>query len=69
MSHYIGYELVQERIALHVVKHGSLRAAARVLKVSAPYLCRLAKGEKKEGSDALLRKIGIRREIRFSVLP
>lgn len=69
MSEYVGYELVQARINKLAERHGSLRAAARVLKVSAPYLCRLQKGEKKEGSDALLRKLGIRREIRFTVLP
>jgi AraC-like DNA-binding protein len=63
-----GYELVQEQIRKRIERHGSLRAAARVLGVSAPYLCRLFKGEKREGSDALLRKLGIRREVTFSLV-
>jgi AraC-like DNA-binding protein len=68
MSTYVGYNLVQARIRERIERHGSLRAAARVLKVSPPYLCRLLKGEKKEGSDSLLRKLGLKREIRFAKL-
>lgn len=64
-----GYELVQEQIRKRVAQHGSLRAAARVLKVSAPYLCRLLKGEKREGSEALLKKLGIRRDVKFKLIP
>lgn len=63
-----GYELVQEQIRKRAQRHGSLRAAARVLRVSAPYLCRLLKGEKREASDTLLRKLGIRRQVIFTLI-
>jgi len=47
-------------------KHGSLRAAARVLGVDVGYLSRLRSGKKSDPSDGLLRRLGIRREVRFS---
>lgn len=46
-------------------KHGSLRAAARVLRVDAGYLSRLRNGSKTEPSAALLRKLGLRRVVTY----
>jgi transcriptional regulator with XRE-family HTH domain len=47
-------------------QHGSLRAVARVLEIDAGYLSRLKAGEKLNPSDALLRKLGLRRYVQFS---
>jgi hypothetical protein len=46
-------------------KHGSLRAAARVLGVTPAYLCRLRQGAKIGPSDAFLRKLGLVREVTY----
>lgn len=52
-----------ERIQQLKEKHGSIRAAARALKVDHAYLYRLYTGEKTEPSAATLRKLGIRRYV------
>ena len=57
--------LLQDRIAAAVARHGSYRAAGRVLMVSPSYLCRLATGEKDDPSPALLRKLKLRRVVTF----
>ncbi len=54
-----------ERLGELVVKHGSLRAAARVLMVSAPYLHRIASGEKTNPDDNLLRRMGLRKVVTY----
>jgi len=51
------------RVNAAVAKHGSLRAAARALKIEPSYLCRLRSGKKVWPSDALLKKIGLRRVV------
>lgn len=61
----MSYEVVQHQIGQLIHRHGSLRAAARVLQISAPYLSRLFSGEKKDASDAILRKLGVRRVVTF----
>lgn len=55
--------IVGEAIRLKVEQHGSLRAAAKVLGVSAPYLCRFRHGQKRNPSDRLLRRLGLVRKI------
>lgn len=55
--------LLQRRIAELVDKHGSFRAAARVLRVDHAYLHCLCFGKKDNPSDALLRKLGLRRDV------
>lgn len=57
--------IVGEAIRLKVERHGSLRAAAKVLGVSAPYLCRFRHGQKRNPSDQLLRKLGLTREVKY----
>lgn len=46
-------------------QHGSMRAAARVLKIDHGYLSRLKDGSKMNPSDAVLRKLGLRRVVQF----
>ncbi len=45
--------------------HGSLRAVARVLDMDAGYLSRLQGGLKLEPSDAVLRKLGLKRIVLY----
>lgn len=52
---------LRERVKELEAQHGGLNAAARVLKMDAGYLSRLASGEKDAPSDKLLRKMGLRR--------
>ena len=55
--------LLQQRIHESVERHGSLRAAARVLKVDHAYLSRLLHGDKGNPNAALLRKLGVIRTV------
>ena len=48
-----------------VQRHGSLRAAARVLNVSAGYLCRLKQGKYGKPDEGLLRKLGVERVVTY----
>lgn len=52
---------LSERIQMLIDKHGSHRAAARVLRVDDAYLWRLYVGEKCNPSNKMLRKLGLRR--------
>lgn len=47
-------------------KHGTMRAVGRVLKIDHGYLSRLKDGKKLNPSDAVLRKLGLRRIVQFS---
>lgn len=60
--------LLQERIGELVTQHGSLRAAARVLEVSPGYLSRLQSGEKDDPGETLLRRLKLRRVVRYERL-
>ena len=60
--------VVQSAIEKRITRHGGLRAAARVLEISAPYLCRLRYGEKVAPDDVLLRKLGLERVISYRPL-
>lgn len=53
------------RLAALEKQHGSLRAVSRVLKIDNAYLYRLKTGEKLNPSDAVLRKLGLRRMVQF----
>lgn len=57
--------MVTYAIGQLIHRHGSLRAAARVMEISPAYLSRLFSGEKKDPSDAILRKLGLRRVITY----
>lgn len=60
-----GEMTLRERIIELGVKHGSVRAAARVLGVDHAYLHRLAKGEKTAPSKAMQRKLGVRAVVTY----
>jgi Trm5-related predicted tRNA methylase len=53
------------RINELAMQHGSIRAAARVVKIDHAYLWRLARGTKKEPSAAVLKKLGVRRIVTY----
>ena len=57
-----------ERIDELVMQHGSLRALARVMECSPPYICRLRSGVTKNPGPAVLRKLGLRRVVKFERL-
>lgn len=57
--------IVGEAIRLKIEQYGSLRAAAKVLRVSAPYLCRFRHGHKRNPNDKLLRRLGVVREVSY----
>lgn len=59
------FYIVGQAIEQKVRQHGSLRAAAEVLGVSAPYLCRFRAGKKRNPSATLLRKLGIEKHIQY----
>ena len=56
---------LRARIQELAKKHGSLRAAARVLEIDAGYLSRLQGGSKLEPSDGVLRKLGLKRVVTY----
>jgi len=53
-------KLAAERL---IEKHGSLRKAARALKIDPAYLSNLRHGHRENPSDGVLRKLGLRREV------
>lgn len=55
------------RIRDLAAKHGGIRQAARVVGIDPAYLCRLESGKKINPSDAVLRKLGLRRIISIMV--
>lgn len=46
---------------------GGIRALARATGLSAPYVCRLANGEKCEPSDDALSRLGIARTVDYKI--
>jgi hypothetical protein len=54
-----------ERIDELVAQHGSLRAAAAVLRTDAAYLWRLKSGEKNDPGEQLLRRMKLRRVVSY----
>lgn len=57
--------VLQQRIAELAQQHGSVRAAARVLKLNHAYVYRLGTGEATEPSEAVLRKLKLRRVVSY----
>jgi hypothetical protein len=57
-----------ERIDELVAQHGSLRALARVMECSPPYICRLRAGVTENPGPAVLRKLGLRRVVSYERL-
>lgn len=51
---------LSERVEELCVQHGSLRAAARAIRVDSAYLHRLASGEKARPSKEILKLMGLR---------
>jgi hypothetical protein len=58
---------IDQRIADLVARHGSLRKAGRIVGLTGQYLYRLQVGEKTNPSDEVLRKLGLRRNITYSM--
>lgn len=56
---------IDQCIADLVAQHGSLRKAGRVVGLTGQYLYRLQAGEKKNPSEATLRKLGLRQVISY----
>ena len=56
---------LQERIDELVLKHGTQRAVARVLKVDHGYLSRLRRGVVTMPSNGLLRRLKLRRVVYY----
>lgn len=56
---------IREHILELETQHGGLRATARVLRCDAAYLLRLREGEKTNPSDALLRKLGLKKVVTY----
>ena len=46
-------------------KHKGLRKAALAVGIKAPYLCRLRNAERTNPSDAVLRKLGLKRLVTY----
>ncbi|ABE45665.1 hypothetical protein Bpro_3766 [Polaromonas sp. JS666] len=57
---------LSSRIAELIERHGSLRAAARVLECDPGYLSRLQSGEKNDPGDPLLRRMGLRQIVTYA---
>lgn len=57
--------IIGQAVDVLAKRHGSLRAAARVLNLTPAYLCRLRQGVKTEPSETVLRKLGLRRVVRY----
>jgi hypothetical protein len=61
--------IVGQAIAAKVKQHGGLRPAGRAMGIDPAYLKRLKDGAKRDPSDELLRKLGLKREVSYSWLP
>ena len=58
-------QLLAERIQALVAEHDGLRAAARYLQCDPAYLLRLHDGEKTNPSEAILKKLGLKRVVTY----
>jgi hypothetical protein len=59
---------IKDRIDALAARHGSIRAAARVLDIDHTHLWRIRKGEKVP-SQALARKLGLRKTVHIVYEP
>jgi transcriptional regulator with XRE-family HTH domain len=57
---------IQTAIQALIDKHGSLRAAARAIDISAAYLSRLRRGKKDNPGTKALRRIGLVKAVTYS---
>lgn len=57
-------DMRKEAVARLVAKHGSYRAAGRVLEITGAYLWRIGQGQK-DPSEAVLKKLNLRRETHY----
>lgn len=58
---------IQRIIERLVKQHGGLRRAAEAVGINAPYLCRLRYGERKNPSERVLKKLGIKRVVSYTL--
>lgn len=58
--------ILQQAINRKMEQHGSLRAAGRAMRITAAYLSRLRGGKKCNPSDAVLRKLGVVRNVQVT---
>lgn len=56
---------IQTAVKAIVAKHGGVRVAARAIGVNYAYLSRLQSGEKCNPTDAVLRKLGLRKVVSY----
>ena len=61
--------MLTERIDELVIRHGGLRAAARVLGIDPAYLSKLRQGKKTNPSTQLLRRLKLQRVVTISFVP
>lgn len=59
---------LEQRVKELVERHGSLRAAGRVVQLDPAYLHRLASGEKAAPSKDVLQRLGLRRIVTYEPL-
>ena len=57
-------DMRKDAIGVLVAKHGSYRAAGRVLGLTGAYLWRIAQGQK-DPSEEVLKKLNLRREVHY----
>lgn len=56
---------IQQAIQALERKHGTLRAAARAVKLDVAYMHRLKTGEKENPGDQILRKLGLVKSVTY----
>lgn len=59
---------LQAAVQQAIDRHGGVRVAARALRIDHAYLYRLRSGEKSDPSDAVLRKLGLRRVVTYEAI-
>lgn len=59
---------LRERILQLELEHGGFRATARALDIDTGYLTRLKAGTKTNPSDAMLKKLGLRKVVTYEFL-
>lgn len=59
---------IQTAVKAIVAKHGGVRVAARAIGVNYAYLSRLQTGAKCNPTDAVLRKLGLRKVVSYETI-
>lgn len=60
---FMDSHVLREAAIKAIQKHGGVRAAARALKISAPYMGRLADGGARMPNNTIMKKLGVVRTI------